>query len=347
MKFSQVSIDSIGYELAPIVITTEELEDRLKPLYNKLHISMGQLEALTGIYERRWWEPGFELSKGATSAAQKAIQSSNVELDDIGVLVYAGVCRESFEPATACRVAHNLGMKTETMTYDISNACLGVMNGIIDIANRIELGVIKAGMVVSCESAREINDVMIDRMLQSGDIKMFSSSLATLTGGSGAVAVLLTDGSFSNSQRRKLRGGVALSDTKHYDLCRWHVDAGETAVVAQSMRTDSSAVLKYGVELGLNTWNKFLEKMDWTADKIDRFICHQVGSGHQNTILKTLGIPAEKDFVTYSSLGNMGTVSLPLTAAVAEEREFLKQGFNVGFLGIGSGLNCIMLGFEW
>ena len=50
--------------------------------------------------------------------------------------------------------------------YDISNACLGVINGIFDIANRIELGQIRAGMVVSCESSREINDVMIGKMLE-------------------------------------------------------------------------------------------------------------------------------------------------------------------------------------
>jgi 3-oxoacyl-[acyl-carrier-protein] synthase III len=43
----------------------------------------------------------------------------------------------------------------------------------------------------------------------------------------------------------------------------------------------------------------------------------------------------------------MGTVSLPLTAALAEENEFLNPGDRVGFLGIGSGLNCLMLGLVW
>ena len=43
----------------------------------------------------------------------------------------------------------------------------------------------------------------------------------------------------------------------------------------------------------------------------------------------------------------MGTVSLPLTAALAEERDFLHSGDRVAFLGIGSGLNCLMMGFDW
>ena len=67
-------------------------------------------------------------------------------------------------------------------------------------------------------------------------------------------------------------------------------------------------------------------------------VCHQVGAGHREAILRTLGIPAEKDFSTFPYLGNMGTVSLPMTAALAEEREFLNPGNRVGWLGIGSGL---------
>src|SRR6185295_17378991 len=113
------------------------------------------------------------------------------------------------------------------------------------------------------------------------------------------------------------------------------------------MATDAVAVLKYGVELGQRTWNAFLGKLGWAREQVDKVICHQVGSGHRDTILKTLGIAAEKDFSTYEYLGNIGTVSLPLTAALAEEREFLQPGDRVGFLGIGSGLNCLMLGLQW
>ena len=40
-------------------------------------------------------------------------------------------------------------------------------------------------------------------------------------------------------------------------------------------------------------------------------------------------------------------MSLPLTAALAEERDFLIPGDRVGFMGIGSGLNCMMLGLKW
>ena len=347
MKYQRVFVDSIGYELPPVVVTSSELEARLKPMYEALHISEGQLEALTGIIERRWWEEGYELSTGAIAAARKTLASSPVRPQDIEVLIYAGVCRESFEPATACRVAAGLGVNTGAAVYDVSNACLGVLNGMIDIANRIELGQIKAGLVVSCETARPINDIMIEGMLKAKSMDLFMTSLATLTGGSGAVAVLLTDGSFSSTKRRQLLGGVTRTAPEHYGLCRWGINTRETNVFTQSMSTDSVSVMKYGVELGALTWEAFLKELNWTGDQVDRIICHQVGSAHEDLILKTLRIPAEKDFPTYAYLGNMGTVSLPLTAALAEENEFLNPGDRVGFLGIGSGLNCLMLGLVW
>ena len=61
-----------------------------------------------------------------------------------------------------------------------------------NVANRIELGQIRAGLVVSCESAREIVDLTIDRLLRERSMETLRKTVATLTGGSGAVAVVLT-----------------------------------------------------------------------------------------------------------------------------------------------------------
>ena len=347
MKYSKVHIESLGYELAPVVITSAELEARLEPLYKTLHFAPGQLQALTGIRERRWWEPGFPLSKGAAAAGKKALATAGVSPCDIGALIYTGVCREQFEPATACRVAATLGISGNVALFDLSNACLGVLNGMLEVANRIELGQIRAGLVVSCESARDINDIMIARMLADRSMENFASSLATLTGGSGAVAVLLTDGSFANSGRRRLRGGIVQAAPEHHGLCLWGVTPDGKGSFSQSMSTDAVNVMNHGVELGRRTWAQFLSEVGWVNTEVDRVVCHQVGSAHQSAILKTLGITLDKDFTTYEFLGNMGTVSLPLTAALADERDVLTAGDRVAMLGIGSGLNCLMLGVDW
>lgn len=387
MQYNRVFVDAIGYELAPVVVTSTDIEARLEPLYDKLRIAPGQLEAWTGIAERRWWHEGHKLTDGATQAARRALEQSNVANRDLDVLVYAGVCREQFEPATACGVAANLGISPDAAVFDVSNACLGVLNGMVDIANRIELGQIRAGMVVSCETAREIIDYTIHRLLEDMSMDALTKSLATLTGGSGAVAVLLTDGSFSKEHRHRLLGGVTKAAPEHHQLCRWGFESLIPAAVNkvesilphavtqtkfgslmpqlvqqkvggllpaklsyafnQFMQTDSISVLRYGVDLGVKTWDSFLAKIGLRPDQIDKVICHQVGKGHREQVLATLGIPQDKDFCTFPYLGNIGTVSLPLTAAIADERGFLEPGDRVGFLGIGSGLNCLMLALDW
>ena len=358
-NYDRVYLNAMGYELGPQIVTSAELEARLAPVYEKLHLQPGQLEAWTGIVERRWWERNSRLSAGAVAAARKALAKSSVRPVDLGVVIYAGVCRENFEPATACAVADALGVRGEASVFDLSNACLGVLNGMLDVANRIQLGQIRAGLVVSCESAREINEIaiasLLDRMSgsQSGgpDMAEFAEALATFTGGSGAVAMLLTDGTFAGARGHRLCGAVSRVAPEHHQLCQWGVqDVGDGAgrhQYTQFMKTDSVAVLKHGVLLGQQTWAAFLKDQAWLPSQIDRVICHQVGSGHQDAILKSLQIPREKDYTTYRFLGNMGTAALPVTAAIAEERGALRAGHKVGLLGIGSGLTCLMMGIEW
>jgi 3-oxoacyl-[acyl-carrier-protein] synthase-3 len=374
MRYSQVHIEAIGYELPPVVVSTADLEARLQPVYEALQLQPGQLELLTGINERRWWEPGYPLSEGAAAAARKALAAAELDPAQVDVLIYAGVCREQFEPATACAVAARLGIGGHALIYDLSNACLGVLNGVLDIANRIELGQARAGLIVSAETAREINENIIDQIIRTRSLELFRASIATLTGGSGAVAVLVVSEELSRRKRRKVLGGVAQAAPEYHALCRWGMrsllpatvhtveklfgtqagallqrglDFGLKHVMVPFMETQAGELLKYGIEVGLRTWKRFLSTFGWAVEEIDKVICHQVGAVHRETMLRAFGIPPEKDFSTYPYLGNMGTVSLPLTAALAEEREFLRPGDRVGWLGIGSGLSCLMLGLEW
>ena len=346
MQYSRVCIDALGYELAPNVVTSAALEERLAPLYKALKLPVGQIEMLTGIRERRYWNPGQTMSDGAAKAGRKALRQSAVSPDDVGMLVYGGVCRDNLEPATACAVAHALGLGGATEIYDVSNACLGVLNGMVQVADAIEAGRVRAGLIVSCESARQIVDLTIERMLAEPSMEAFKPRVATLTGGSGAIGVLMTNTSMSQNGHRLL-GGVIRSAAEHHRLCRWGPDTGIPSSAPMVMETDAAAVLENGVALGVRTWHDFLTELDWPAEGVDKTICHQVGAWHRAAVLQAIDVPLEKDFSTFEYLGNIGTVSLPITATLAGERGFLESGQRVAFLGIGSGLNCLMLGLEW
>lgn len=346
MRWKNVCVEAIDYLLPDERVSTSALEDRLGPLYSALHLERGHVEMLTGIRERRLWPKNPVMAECAAQAASKALETAGVSASDLGAVVYAGVCRDNLEPATACAVADAIGASSQALVFDLSNACLGVMNGMVEVANRIELGQMRSGLVVSCESSREIVERTIDRLNEDPTMERYRLGLATLTGGSGAVAVVLTHAEDSAAEHRLL-AGAALSESRHHRICRWGPSSGLLGERVNLMETDASAVLKHGVALGERTWAAFLEASGWSKSDVDRTICHQVGSGHRHEVLRTIGVDEARDFSTFELLGNIGTVSVPLTAARANEAGFLRQGDRVAFLGIGSGLNCLMLGLQW
>jgi len=352
MKYSRVQISAIAYELAPNVVSSEALEQRLAPIYEKLKLPRGQIELLTGIRERRYWDPGQSMWEPAAKAGRKALRAANVAAEDVGLVIYAGVCRDNLEPATACAVADALGVGGAAEVYDVSNACLGVLNGMVQAAGAIELEHVRHALVVSCESARQIVDLTIARLLENPNMAALRTGMATMTGGSGAIGVLLSaadaglpDPTMSGRGHR-LIGATIRSAPEHHHLCRWGPDTGVPSSAPMVMETDAAAVLENGVALGVRTWAAFLADIGW-GQPPDRIICHQVGAWHRDAVLKALRYPPERDFSTFEHLGNIGTVSLPITAAIAHERGFLERGQRVAFCGIGSGLNCLILGVEW
>jgi 3-oxoacyl-[acyl-carrier-protein] synthase-3 len=64
-------------------------------------------------------------------------------------------------------------------------------------------------------------------------------------------------------------------------------------------------------------------------------------------MLQSLGLPADRDYTTLEWLGNTGSAALPITLAIGLERGFASPGERLALLGIGSGINCVMLGVEW
>ncbi len=350
MKYSNVFIESFGYELAPNVVTTSELEQKLVPFFQAMGFDPGQLEALTGIKERRYWNDDHTLGEHAAAAGQKAIDEADISPDQIGALAYCGVCQDGFEPATSCAVAEKLNIGQDAHIYDVKSACLGMITGIVHVANEIQLGNIKAGLVVSCETAKQIVESTINEINHHKSIEFYKDAVATMTGGSGAAAVLLTNGTIGNPDNRKhaLKGGVVKNAIEHYQLCHWGFE--EKGMPTHSkviMRTQAQGVLENGLVLAKKTFDAFKKEFNLPENKPDKFIGHQVGALHHQKFYEALNEDIKKDFATFPFLGNIGTVSLPITAAIADERGFLQPDDFVAFIGVGSGLNCYILGVEW
>ena len=207
MRFETVCIESLAVALPEEVLTSSEIELRLKPLYDRLKLPEGRLELMTGIRERRIWPVGTRPSDASALAGKAALAKSRIPAADIDLFIHG------------------------------------------------------------------------------------ADSLA--------------------------------------------------------MQTDSEQLLIAGVSLARSTWAEFGRLTGWSAGSIDRFICHQVGSIHRRKLYETLGLDLAKDFSTFETLGNTGSVALPATLSAAIDAGAIVDGNRVGLLGIGSGLNCLMLGLEW
>jgi 3-oxoacyl-[acyl-carrier-protein] synthase-3 len=306
------------------------------------------LELMSGIRERRFWHPGTLPSEISVTSARRAIEAADIDPGQIGALIHGSVCRDYLEPATACGVHRQLGLPRRCMIYDVSNACLGIVNGMLQVANMIELGQIRAGLVVGTEGSRQLVETTItqlnrDTSLTRNDVKL---ALASLTIGSASVAVVLVDKELSRTGNRLL-GGVTWADTEHCELCRSGQDEAAADGMRPLMNTDSEALLTQGVAAAKNCFGEYLAELSWGAPDISKTICHQVGRAHRKALFTALGLDVDRDFSTVEHLGNTGSAALPVTAAIAAERGHLGRGDQVAFLGIGSGINVVMLGLDW
>lgn len=344
IHYSQVCLHTIGYELPPRVVSSEQIEERLSALYQRLRLPTGRLELMSGIKERRLWPQGTRPSEAATLAGRRVLENAKLDPQTIECLIFTSVSRDMMEPATASFVHDKLGLSPSALIFDISNACLGFLDGMVMLANMIELGQVANGLIVSGETAEDLLESTLLALQgdQTVTRKGIKPAFASLTIGSGSVALYMRR-TQKDEDRPRLVHGAWRANTAHSDLCHGGQRGGNTILMA----TNSEELLHRGVETALATWEKFSGKTGWLAEDIDRFFCHQVGSAHAKLLFEKLRLPPEKNFETLQILGNVGSVSAPITMAMAIEQGVFHSGHRGALLGIGSGINCMMLGVEW
>jgi 3-oxoacyl-[acyl-carrier-protein] synthase-3 len=347
MRYRHVSIAAVCHLLPPEVVTSAEIEARLRPVYERLGLPEGRLELMTGIRERRFFPRGTRPGQMSAEVAARAIETSQIDRAHFGALIHGSVCRDQLEPATASYVHHATGLPQGAFVLDVSNACLGLLNGMILLANMIELGQIRAGVVVGTEDGRALVEGTIDSLLANErltrqDVKR---DFASLTIGSGSAAIVLCENRLSRQGHRFL-GGAYRAETSSHELCTGG-DSDRQPGDALRMQTDSEALLHAGIALAAYTWQDTKQALGWSNADVNKAFTHQVGRAHRKLLFERLGLDPAIDFPTVEYLGNTGAVALPTAWSLGIEQSTISQGDRIALLGIGSGLNALMLGLEW
>jgi 3-oxoacyl-[acyl-carrier-protein] synthase-3 len=354
-RFQNVFIESMAVNLPETEVTSAELEDQLSGLYDRFQIPFGTLEKLSGVKARRLWPRATMPSAVATKAAEQALANSSVAREQIGAVVNCSVTRDFFEPATACIVHQNLGLPETTTAFDISNACIGFSNGLLQVASMIEMGVIKAGLITSGETITPIIESTIQQLQKEGAVKReeLLTVLPTLTLGCGAVAYVLAHRSIlAAGTGHQIVGSVARSATSCSDLCAGNADyqIHDNSAVMPLMRTESGKLMASAAKLGGRMWTEFSEAFGatgWTRESVQHIFCHQVGKQVNEGFYREMGLDLEKEFTIYKDLGNLVSSALPACLAIGAEKKGMQQGDKVLLTAFGSGLNSIFTGIVW
>jgi len=338
MLFEQVSIAGLAHIDAPNTLTSDEINARLRPTFERLGMTTDVLKDIAGIYERRLWNAGMQASDAATLAAEAALADAGVPREKIGLLVNTSVSRDWLEPSTASIVCGNLRLSDTCQNFDVANACLAFING-MDIAGRmLERGEIDYALIVDGEVSNLVYEKTIERMSRPDITEAeFREEFASLTLGSGAAAMVMARRELVPDAPR-YKGGVTRAATEFNTLCRGNLDR---------MVTDTKALLTEGLKLAQKTFAAAKLGLGWAVDEIDQFVIHQISRVHTEVFTKTLGIDPKKVTTIFGEFGNIGPASVPIVLSKLKAMGRLKKGDRVALMGIGSGLNCSMAEVVW
>ncbi|MDQ5973998.1 MAG: acyl-CoA:acyl-CoA alkyltransferase [Actinomycetota bacterium] len=333
-RFADTAVLSVSAVDAPIIVTSAELDDQLVETYERVGLRPGMLEALAGISERRWWPEDVTFADAAAMAGAKAIAESGIDPASVGLLIDTSVCRDHLEPSAAVDVHEQLGLGTGCLNFDLSNACLGFVNGMQLAGMMIDAGQIDYALVVDGEGSRRTQQSTIARLRHPDTTKEdILDNFASLTLGSGGAAMVLGRAS-AHPEGHRFVGGVARAATAHKALCVGDIDG---------MRTDSRGLLDAGVELAIDTWRDAAAEFDWTD--LDAYVIHQVSKVHTAAITSALGIDPARTPVIFPTRGNVGPASIPFTLALHSAG--FEAGQSIACMGIGSGLNAAVIEIAW
>jgi 3-oxoacyl-[acyl-carrier-protein] synthase-3 len=334
-RFSNTTILTVSSADATRVVTSADIDEQLADTYRRVRLRPGLLERLVGIRERRWWPDGVTFVDGAAMAGAKAISESGIDPAEIGLMVNTSVSRMHLEPSTATAVHHALGLPTSCQNFDVTNACLGFVNGIELAGAMIDSGRVDYVLVVNGEDSQKVQERTI-ASLSSPDTtsKDVMAQFASLTLGCGAAAMVLGRAD-RHPEGHRVVASASRAGTEHHGLCIGDNDG---------MFTDLKGLLDAGLQLSQDLWDEATGEFDW-AGGMDRYVIHQVSQVHTNAVCERLGIDPTRVPRTFPDRGNIGPASVPFTlAGVAHD---LVDGDRVLLMGIGSGLNASILEIAW
>jgi 3-oxoacyl-[acyl-carrier-protein] synthase-3 len=324
-------LESAGRKLPATTLTTEHL------MASTRHRTRIDLERLTGIHERRV-STGDESSLSlAVAAAEDCLRRSRHRAADLDVVISCSITKSHdeleqwFEPSMASTVAAAIGAD-RAVTFDVANACAGMLTGVFVLNNWIRLGVARTGMVVSGEYISQLGRNAAQHVRH-----VLSRELASLTLGDAGAALLL-------ERAPEGRPGIAVAGfttlADHSRLCLAYPAAHDPGA---RMFTNSRGIHKAAIAVTPDLLQEALDAAGIGIGDVDVVIPHQTSArairkGMAEVAEALGGAPRHDAVVTVDRYGN--TASTTHTVALVEELQAgrIRAGDRIALVALASGL---------
>jgi 3-oxoacyl-[acyl-carrier-protein] synthase-3 len=330
--------ESVGMALPEHRVTTQEL------MASTRHQPRIDLEQLTGIREHRACGPGETSLSLAIEAAHDCLARSRYTGADLDMVIDASITRyvddrtHRFEPPLSASIKHALGAD-RAISFDLANACAGMLTGVFVLNDFIRRGVIQRGMVVSGEritglgtnAARSVRTIL-------------SPQLASLTLGDAGAAVIV-ERAPEDQRGIVLAGFTTLAD--HSRLClglpSWRHPGAQ-------MYTRARKIHEVAMTEGPPLIEDVLARCGLTIGDIDWMIPHQtsvraIQSGGR-ALEEQCGERPKHIIVTVDELGNTASTTLFVALHRYLDLHELHGGDKILLLSVASGLEVGMVVFE-
>ncbi len=283
----------------------------------------------TGIDERRICDPtkGENTTWLGTKAVENAMADAGIEASEIDLLLFATVTGEMTCPATACRVADNIGAQG-CAAFDILAACSGFLYALNIASDMIRAGTYDTVVVVGCDVMTRIMDYT-------------NRGVSILFGDCGGAAVLRATDDLSKG---KIIGSMHADGSSWADLfipvspldCPPGQPKDSTRML--SLQMNGREVYKFAVKTFAETISHTLEQVGLATEEVDMFICHQSNARALETMRKKFDIPDEKLPINIDRYGNCSGGSVPSLFDQVRRAGGCKDGDLVMFVAFGGGL---------
>lgn len=308
-----------------------------------------KFKAITGIAERRYAKPHLNTSDLAFFAAEKAIEDSKIDREELDYIIVAhnygevrtDSCQSDTVPSMASRVKQLLGIKNpKCVGYDILFGCPGWIQAVIQANAFIKAGIAKKCLVIGSETLSRILDPH-DR-----DSMIYSD-------GSGAVVIETTDS----------EGGILAheSATFAYDEAHY-IFFGETN--KQETNDKRRYIKMYGrkiYEFALSNvpiaMKTCLDKSGVDIKDVKKILIHQANEKMDEAIVKrfyklyNMQMPENIMPMTISKLGNSSVATVPTLYDLILKGEVENQDINKGdiviFASVGAGMNVNAIVYQY